>query len=56
MNITYTNIFLNQLFNETSYIEYLKQFMNNENTIGNYNNINKHEKISTHEQAFLCHR
>jgi len=38
-------ILLNQLFDKTSYIEYLKQFMNNENTIGNYNNINKHEKI-----------
>ena len=45
MNSNYKLILLNQLFDERTYIEYLKQFTNNENTIGNYNNINKHEKI-----------
>ena len=39
------SIKLNQLFNQDTYIEYLKQFNSNEKTIENYNNINKNEKI-----------
>lgn len=46
-NINYKSVKLNELFSKSQYIEYLKQFMNNEKTIGNYNNINKYEKILT---------
>lgn len=45
MNSNYNKILLNQLFDVNTYKEYLDIFENNENTIGNYNNINKYEKI-----------